>query len=220
MNVESTQQRVSKFWTNRAQVWDDLYDTPSPFWRWFNRVFRKAMFLRAEYALKYCAENDCKTVLDVGSGSGRVACLYASAGMEKVVGVDVAPTMVELAKQLAKERGVDHLCEFTNSDFMEVDFREGETFDAVAALGVFDYLDDPVPFARRMGEVANKFIFFSAPSPTLVRHNLRRIRYGLRGCPVFCYTKKRLRTMMQEAGFERIEIIRATMAGYCVIGWK
>ena len=211
------QQKVSGFFQRRAQIWDAVYETDSPFWRWFNRVFRKGVFLRAELALRTVADNDCRSVLDVGCGSGRISCLLAEHGVRRVVGLDVAPDMVRLAEALARSRNIAGACEFVVGDFMAMDL--AEPCDAAIALGVLEYVPDPVGFLNRLRQSARKVIFFSIPSPTLVRSPLRKIRYALRGCPVHFYGRRRIEAMMRQAGFEKFRLHRATLDGYMVTGW-
>jgi 2-polyprenyl-3-methyl-5-hydroxy-6-metoxy-1,4-benzoquinol methylase len=213
----SHQEKVSRFFQRRAEIWDGIYETDSPFWRWFNRVFRKGVFLRAELTIQAAADNSCRSVLDVGCGSGRVSCLLARSGVEHVRGVDAAPEMIELAGELARRQGVADACEFTVGDFRAMDFPE--PFDAVIALGVLEYIAEPAAFLRKIRLSARKFIFFSAPSPTLVRSPLRKLRYRLRGCPVHFYRRKRIEALMREAGFEHFRLQRATLDGYMVTGW-
>ncbi len=209
--------RVGSFFTRRARLWDNLYDSPSPFWGRFNRLLRRGIFLRAELTLRVCKEANCRSVLDVGCGSGRVSALLAANGIEHVAGVDVATPMIELAKQLVQKRGVANACEFLVSDFLNFDSED--RYDAVIALGVFDYLVAPVAFLCKMRSLATKCVLFSVPSPTLVRMPLRKIRYTLRGCPVYFYRRSQLRQMLVNAGFQRFDIHRITLGGYGAVGW-
>jgi len=214
---DAHQEKVSGFFRRRAEIWDAVYGTPSRFWRWFNRVFRKAIYLRAELAIRAAVEHNCRSVLDVGCGSGRISCLLAASGVDRVHGVDVAPPMIDLARTLAREQGAADACEFTVGDFMEMDFPE--RYDGVIALGVLEYVSDPAAFLRKMRQCARTFIFFSIPSPTLVRSPLRKLRYALRSCPVHFYRRSRIASLMREAGFERFDLNRATLDGYMVTGW-
>jgi 2-polyprenyl-3-methyl-5-hydroxy-6-metoxy-1,4-benzoquinol methylase len=210
-------ERVGAFFQRRAEIWDDIYQTDSRFWRWFNHTFRKGVFLRAEMALRVALDNGCRSVLDVGCGSGRVSCVLADHGIGRVHGIDVAEPMIELARELAGERGLAEACEFTVGDFMEMDL--AGRYDAVIALGVLDYQVDPAAFLRKMRTCARKLIFYSAPSPTLVRSPLRKVRYAMRGCPVYFYRRRRIERLMREAGFKRFDLHRATLDGHMVTGW-
>ena len=77
-------------------------------------------------------------VLDVGCGTGEHALLAASLGHE-AVGVDNAPTAIELAKAKSAERGLS--ARFLVHDALRlVDL--GQRFDTVLDCGLFHVLDD------------------------------------------------------------------------------
>jgi SAM-dependent methyltransferase len=217
MNEQATRRQVRDFFRRRAEIWDRIYEGDSRLWRWFNRLFRRGIFLRAALALRAVQGNDCRSVLDVGCGSGRVSCLLAEGGVERVHGVDLAAPMIDLASRLASRRGLADACEFTVGDFREMELPG--LYDAAIALGVFDYLPEPVPFLRKMRRHARTLVFFTVPSPTLVRSPLRKLRYALRRCPVFFYRRKKVASLLREAGFQHFDIHRATLDGYMVTGW-
>ncbi|MCD4823075.1 MAG: class I SAM-dependent methyltransferase [Phycisphaerae bacterium] len=214
---QTHKEKVKSYWTHIANEWDDLYESKTSLGRWFNRVFRKAIFMRVEEALKACLDNSCKTVLDIGCGSGRPACVMAKSAVEQITGIDVATSMIGLANKLAQENGLADKCQFMVADFSETSYEK--TFDAVIALGVLDYVDDSVAFLTKMRTSAKKIIFFSAPKPTLVRSPLRKIRYTFRKCPITFYTRAKLDKVMKGAGFHRFDIKPLTGAGYMVIGY-
>lgn len=77
------------------------------------------------------------TVLDAGCGTGEHALHVAALGLP-VLGVDVAETAVEMARQKAKARGLD--AEFLPADALRLD-RLGRTFDTVLDCGLFHTFD-------------------------------------------------------------------------------
>jgi SAM-dependent methyltransferase len=77
-------------------------------------------------------------VLDAGCGTGEHALLAASLGLP-VLGVDLAPTAIELAKGTAADRGLD--AEFAVADAFELDRLE-RRFDTVLDCGLFHTCDD------------------------------------------------------------------------------
>jgi SAM-dependent methyltransferase len=77
-------------------------------------------------------------VLDSGCGTGEHTLLVAERGMA-VLGVDVAPAAVDLARAKAAERGLD--AEFEVGDVLALD-RLGRTFATVIDCGVFHVFDD------------------------------------------------------------------------------
>jgi SAM-dependent methyltransferase len=78
------------------------------------------------------------TVLDAGCGTGENALLVAAFGLP-VVGVDVAETAVDMAREKAAGRGLK--AEFAVADAFHLE-RLGRTFDTVLDCGLFHNLDD------------------------------------------------------------------------------
>ena len=77
------------------------------------------------------------TVLDAGCGTGENSLLIASLGLS-VLGVDVAETALAMAREKARERGIE--IEFTAADAFHLD-RLGRTFDTVLDCGLFHTFD-------------------------------------------------------------------------------
>lgn len=209
MSVESYFQK----WADR---FDSLYDET----RWLHRldrVLRRGLYERVELMLgelKGLGSNF--SVLDVGCGSGRVAVLLADAGARRVVGIDVAPRMLELARELSRARGVEARCEFIEADFMSWPVKE--RFDVVVALGVFDYLAEPQPFLRRMIDCASRKVIASFPRASLIRAPLRKFRYALRNCPVYFTTEDRLTELCHGAGLRNFRFVPYASSGLLLIG--
>src|SRR5262245_20306799 len=91
-----------------------------------DRVFRENVRWRLWYTLEVAGAVDGKRVLDVGCGPGRYCAEFAARGAE-VVGVDGAPTMLDLARRLAAAGGVSDRCRFVCADAL--DFHSKESFD-------------------------------------------------------------------------------------------
>jgi SAM-dependent methyltransferase len=172
-----------------------------------DRIFRRSMYERFEYVLKAYKEIAGGTVLDVGCGSGRYAVALALMGTKRVVGVDVAEGMLDMARQSAEEAGVADRCEFVLGDFESVDL--GEKFDYSIAMGLFDYIAEPEQFTRSMLAITNKRMIASFPRFSLLRSPQRRLRYSLiHHCPVYFYRPKSLTQMLKNAGGENFQLIQ------------
>jgi SAM-dependent methyltransferase len=78
------------------------------------------------------------TVLDVGCGTGENALYIAGQGL-KVLGIDVAPTALALARAKADARGVQ--ADFAPADGLHLR-RLGRKFQTVLDCGLFHTLDD------------------------------------------------------------------------------
>jgi len=71
---------------------------------------------------------DGESFLDVGTGSGIIALMAASSGASQVLGVDVNPAAVELARKNTSENNIKNI-EFRISDLFE---NVSEKFDVIA----------------------------------------------------------------------------------------
>jgi SAM-dependent methyltransferase len=77
------------------------------------------------------------TVLDAGCGTGENALLVASLGLP-VLGVDVAETALAIAREKARDRGLE--AEFAAADGMHLE-RLGRRFETVLDCGLFHTFD-------------------------------------------------------------------------------
>jgi len=196
---------VRDYFDGRVADYDAFYDPPSAWLRLFNRVFRKAVYLRRDQALAASLQHGCRTMLDVGCGSGQNTVYFARHGIERLLAVDISVEMIRLAEQLAEKAGVGEQCEFQVVDFMKMP--PGPKFDSVVACGVFDYVERADEFLAHMARFANRVIYGSFPGWTLVRTPLRKIRYALRGCPTHFYRRRDLVELFRSVGFGRTEIL-------------
>jgi SAM-dependent methyltransferase len=148
-----------------------------------------------------------RRVLDVGCGSGPLFAPLAASGVH-VTGIDPAPAMVELARREAERHPGSVRVEARGWESIE----EQDAYDAGAALGVFDYVDDAADLLRRMGRAA-PHVVASFPAPGL-RLRLRQVRYGARGVHVHGYRPADLARLASAAQLEVAELRPLGRAGY------
>ena len=192
--------KVKGYWEKVAENFDTIYSgEKSPFSQWLDRVFRKDMYDRLRLTLEECSDENVQSVLDVGTGSGRF-CVPLAKQKEKIVGIDFSAPMIELAKRHSRESGVEDRCDFHVGDFMEIDF--DSTFDAILAIGVFDYVSNQVPFLKKMGQLADRKIVTTWPVLWSWRVLPRWVRLNLSGCPVYFYTANKVRKLHEDAGLK------------------
>lgn len=192
--------KVKGYWEKVAKDFDTIYSgEKSSFNRWLDRVFRKDMYDRLRLTLEECSDDNVQSVLDVGTGSGRF-CVPLAKQKEKIVGIDFSAPMIELAKRHSRESGVEDRCDFHVGDFMEIDF--DSTFDAILAIGVFDYVNNQVPFLKKMGQLADRKIVTTWPVLWSWRVLPRWVRLNLSGCPVYFYTANKVRKLHEDAGLK------------------
>lgn len=121
----------------------------APGWRKWWPKFEERIAVVSERLVDLAEIGPGDRVLDVATGIGEPALTAArrvtSSG--RVVGTDIAPGMIELARERAAEAGVDNV-EFVEVDAEELDFPEGE-FDAVLSrFGLMFFPDLAEALAR------------------------------------------------------------------------
>ena len=202
----SVDEKVRHHFELDAQRFDAIYeDNKGPFARFVDNVWRGVVRKRLDITLQKLAPLSGKTVLDVGCGSGRFCFAYAQHGAKHVLGVDFASTMIDLARDYAKRLGVEDRCQFRVGKFPDA-VPEGP-FDASTAIGFFDYIDDPVAIIRAMREKTTGTMVMSFPKAIEWRVPIRRVRFLLSRCPLYLYTRGRLKAILAEAGIDRYEWI-------------
>lgn len=213
---------VKTYFTDRARLFDALYEGETAFSRGFNRLFRRPMLERYVLTLEGIGSPAGKRILDVGCGSGRYAIELVRAGAE-VTGVDFSEEMIRMAEARIAEAGVKDRVRLVAGDF--ITWSEGQMpkagarrpFDIAFAMGVLDYVEDAPGFVARMAQLADSVII-SFPRPTPVRMPLRKLRYALRNCPVHFYRRPALEEMYRRAGLGRLTVKPLGGAGYWVMG--
>ena len=217
---ESSLEGVRQRFEREAESFDAIYRLErSPFWRWFNTTFRKAVFER--YTITFAQAGDVagKAVLDIGCGSGVYSVDFARRGARRVVGVDFSGAMLALARAEAEREQVGAVCEFVQADFLR--WRPDEAFDISIAIGVFDYLPDPLTFLRKMVAVTADKVIISFPGHSPFREPARRLRYRLAGKGgVYFYAEEDVRQLAARAGLRDSLIvpIRSSGSGFVLVG--
>ena len=202
----SVEQRVREHFHADARRFDAIYeDEKGRFTRWVDDVWRGVVRRRFELTLRLLDPLAGKSVLDVGCGSGRYCIAYAERGASRIVGVDFAAAMIELANEHAQRSGVADRCDFRAGLFPDA-VPEG-TFDASSAMGFFDYVSEPVPIISRMREMTRSTMIMSFPKSGEWRAPIRRIRFLVSGCPLFLYSEAKVRSILADAKVNEYEWI-------------
>jgi len=205
--------KVRQRFERDAQSFDAIYRLErSPFWRWVNTTFRKAVFERYTITFEQAGDATDKKILDVGCGSGVYTVDFARRGARRVVGVDFSGNMLELAAQEAEQHQVADKCTFVQADFLELDLKE--KFDISIAMGVFDYVPDQATFLRKMVTLTTGKVIVSFPGHSLLREPARRLRYKLTGKgDIYLYSRADVERIAREAGLRDMEIIYIPSSG-------
>ncbi len=206
------QQDAGAFFDRFADTFDTFYDGKrSPVMQWIDRRYRHDMFERYALTFERLGDLTGKRGLDIGCGSGPYIAEAIRRGASKVVGLDPAPGMLELARQRVEKLGQPEKAEFVTGYFPDV-APEGP-FDFAIITGVLDYVAEPVPFFERLRTVLTGTAAVSFPSNHWFRAPLRKFRYRLRNCPVYFYDERKIRAIGESAGFRSVDIIKIEGAG-------
>ena len=169
-----------------------------------NRLLRPSIYERARVTIEEVQRLRQPTVLDIGSGSGVNALAFLDNGAASVVGLDFAPEMLSLARQRAAEGPYRDRASFEEADFNTWNPR-GETFDVVAALGVFDYVAEAESFWKKMLDVSRRVAIASFPRYG-ARGMIRKVRYTMMSCPLFLFEEDQPRRWTAGRSDFRLEI--------------
>jgi hypothetical protein len=117
-----------------------------------------------------------------------------------VLGIDSAPAMIERAQKFIRDSNQAERCEARVGNIIEVPTTE--LFDVTIAVGVFDYIADPVPFLARIKSITRGQHLSTWPVLWTWRMPIRKVRLGLLGCPVYFFTPQHVRACHEKAGFQ------------------
>ena len=207
MKSESaTSLEVGSFFDSHAGDFDAIYSGRTNFlMRAMNRVFRHDMYLRYELTINECGSVNGRRVLDVGCGSGRYSHELAARGAESV-GLDLAPNMIALAREISARRGVTDKTTFVETEYTS--FAVKQPFDITLAIGYFDYISDPLVHLRKMRSDTSGMLIVTFPVARTIRSHIRNTRLRLRGCPVFFYTLEQVHGLIAQSGWKTRRIER------------
>jgi 2-polyprenyl-3-methyl-5-hydroxy-6-metoxy-1,4-benzoquinol methylase len=201
-----TSQKVESHFNREYKIFDAYYAGKRGFVsKWIDKFFRRSMRLRFEKVIEEVAPYEDTTVFDVGCGTGRYSIALALKGIKKALGIDFAQNMIDEANHLARQLKVDYICHFVKADFMQMNM--DESFDNVFAMGVFDYIADPVPFVKKMVQCARRKVMISLPISGGIIQGLRKFKFEkIKKCPVFFYSEEDVEQIAKQAGAETFTI--------------
>lgn len=189
-----------------AERFDAIYDdAKGPLRRFVDNYWRGVVRERFELVLERLSPAEGMSVLDVGTGSGRYCLALAQRGAARAVGIDFAPRMIEIARDQAIRLGVSDRCEFHVGSFPD-DLPAGR-YDAVTAMGFFDYVSEPAAMVKAMSDLTDGIMLMSFPKRREWRVPVRRLRFKLLRCPLYLYSQARVRQVLRDAGVPRYECI-------------
>lgn len=206
--TNSVEEKVREHFHDDAERFDAIYgEKKGAFQKFIDNYWRGVVQKRLEINIEQLRPFRGKKILDVGCGSGRFCIAFALNGAKKVIGVDFARGMIEIADKLATRANVESKCEFVIGTFPEAISKDEGPFDACTANGFFDYVEAPAPIIDRMRELTNGKMIMSFPKAIEWRVPLRRLRFWLKGTPLFLYTEDQIRDILAQSGVTNFKFI-------------
>ena len=100
-----------------------------------------------------------KTALDLGCGTGMKSIYLAQYGFEEIIGIDIAPKAIEIAKQNAVKKEVSDICKFVTGDITNWNFIEKDKkFDLILDWAAIHCLppDEMSSYAQKITNHSHK----------------------------------------------------------------
>jgi ubiquinone/menaquinone biosynthesis C-methylase UbiE len=130
---DNLNQKYLEIYTEEARVYDSK--------RWTDNVGSSAKNLRNRLFFEILKKNNLLNpdtrIIDIASGTGRIALELVTLGIKKVVATDLTAAMLEVSKSKLPEKYRDNL-EYHVADMKHLPFQT-QSFDA-ATIGAFFYL--------------------------------------------------------------------------------
>jgi 2-polyprenyl-3-methyl-5-hydroxy-6-metoxy-1,4-benzoquinol methylase len=212
-NTRTDEAVLAEYWDRIAPQFDSIYTgKKNPLARRLDRWLRQDIYQRFDWVMRAAEQTRPATVCDVGCGSGRFVTSLAQRGA-RVTGVDFAPAMLDLARQLANAEGVADRCQFVLNDIL--DWQTTETFDLVIAIGFWDYVQDPMPRLRMIRKLTGRTFLSAWPRAGTARMAIRKARLKVSGCPVYFWRPQQVEIYLRDAGF-RVDSSEVLGQLYCI----
>ncbi len=207
--------QVARFWNDIAGDFDKIYTgNKSVIGRALDKWLRKDIYQRFDWVMQKSGDVHGKRICDIGCGSGRFVTEFAKNGAAHVTGVDVAPEMLKLAKNLVTQDGVQAVCEFVHTDVLN--WKTDQKFDTTIAIGFWDYITEPPERLRNIRSITTGQFLSAWPRFWTWRMPVRKVRLQyIQGCPVYFFRKPQVIKMIQDAGF-RVESCEVVGKLFCV----
>ena len=193
------------YWDEHSNEFDAIYThEKSGFSNLLDAVFRRDMYERFQFTLESSRPISGRSFLDVGCGPGYYSLALARQGAGSVTGIDFSNKMIQMANQRLVQEKLQDNCRFLVRDILEYDSESG--FDVSIAMGLFDYMEDPLPALRRIKALTTDRMILSFPRLYTWRAPVRKFRLKIKNLPVYFYSRKQLKAIFDSAGFNRYEM--------------
>jgi SAM-dependent methyltransferase len=194
--------KVAEYWNHVAQDFDAIYTgkDKSGVARALDKWLRRDIYERFDWVMRKSGNVTDKTICDIGCGSGRFVASLAKMGASRVMGVDVAPEMLKLARELAAKEGVAGRTDFAQMDV--IDWNRSDVFDETIAIGFWDYFADPTSRLKIIRKMTRERFLSAWPRLWTWRAPIRKVRLTALGCPVYFFSKAEVYKYLEASGFK------------------
>jgi SAM-dependent methyltransferase len=198
--------QVAKYWNEVAHDFDAIYtgQNKGAFMRALDQWLRKDIYGRYDWVMRKSGDVTGKTICDIGCGSGRFVAGLAKRGAAKVHGIDVAPEMLKLARELMMKEGVAAKTEFTELDI--IDWKRNDVYDETIAIGFWDYFKDPTERLQIIRKMTRQRFLSAWPRLWTWRAPVRKVRLTALGCPVYFFSKGEVVSYLEKTGFKVMSV--------------
>ena len=224
MSIQSQMAAVSARFNADHDYWQKIYNAADE----DGYVFRMRVGLATDLCRRHMPAPG--RALDLGCGCGQGTRELARLGHD-ALGVDIAPAMIDRARQDASRAGLSDCCRFECGDFSTLDLPAGG-FDVITALGFIEYFDDPGQVLARMRDwLSDSGILILQVSnrcrlPYLLtgRHREPRQRNGS-GLNCRLFSPGDIADLARNCGLRRIDYRGHSfgplkLAGHFIPGWR
>ncbi len=173
------------------QYFDDVYvpmnfGPQSPFQQFCSRFFRTTASAISQHCIDVLRDVRPKSLLDLGCGPGAfLASLAAAYPLERAVGVDFSAAAIAMAATRLPDR---HRFSFEHAPVEHCQALRG-TYDAVLAIGLFDYLRFDSTLFGSILKAAGEVVIVTLPRRRVRLQRLaRRAWLRMNGVSLCAYT--------------------------------
>lgn len=153
---------------------------------------------------------DCKTAIDVGSGSGGILEGLLDKNLDFVYGVDLAPKMIELAQKRLEKKGYDTKSKIENISFLDYTF--DKNLDAVSLHRVLCCHPDRLGMLDKAISGKPKVIVITIPRRWFFMRAgvtffsfIRKIKKGFRP---YLHKYDEIDSQLKEANYELVDVYK------------
>jgi SAM-dependent methyltransferase len=205
--------QIAEYWDKIAPQFDTIYSgKKNPVSRTLDHWLRRDMYERFHWVMRKAGAAPGQSICDVGCGSGRFVSALAQKGA-RVTGLDFAPAMLDLARNLVQQEGTADRCDFVLSDV--IDWKTDRKFDLVIAIGFWDYVAEPLARLKVIRSLTRDRFLSAWPRAGTFRASVRKVRLKAAGCPVYFWTRAQVDDLLNQAGF-RVESCEVHGQLFCV----